>query len=82
MVLEIPKEMISLPTYSEQDFKIDVAVMLYQRKVLTLARAAHWVDMTRFQFQKVLADRSVPINYGIEDFQFFHQPRSLSIYCK
>lgn len=58
-----------MPAYSEQDFKVDVAVMLYQRKVLTLARAAHWVGMTRLQFQKALADRGVTINYSVADFE-------------
>lgn len=69
MVLEIPNNFISMPAYSEQDFKVDVAVMLYQRKVLTLARAAHWVGMTRLQFQKALADRGVTINYSVADFE-------------
>jgi predicted HTH domain antitoxin len=69
MLLDIPNDFISLPAYTEQDFKIDVAVMLYQRKALTLARAARWVGMTHLQFQKALADRNVPINYSIEDLE-------------
>ncbi len=69
MVLEIPSDLISLETYSEQDFRVDVAVMLYHRKVLTLARAARWTGMTRLQFQKALADRKVPIHYTVADFE-------------
>ena len=68
MVLELPNNLISTTSYTEKDFKVDVAVMLYQRKVLTLARAAHWVEMTRLQFQKTLADRNVPLNYSVQDF--------------
>lgn len=68
MHLDLPNNLISSTAYSEQDLKIDVAVMLYQRKLLTLARAANWVDMTRLQFQKILAERNVPINYTEADF--------------
>ncbi len=72
MKINIPDEILRKPDYGEPElmnFKVDVAVVLYQRKALTLARATRWVDMTRLQFQKALAERNVPINYDIEDFQ-------------
>ncbi len=69
MVLELPSDLIFVPPYTEQDLKVDVAVLLYQRKALTLARAARWVGMTRLQFQKALADRNVSINYTVADFE-------------
>lgn len=69
MVLELPGDLIFVPAYTEQDLKVDIAVMLYQRKALTLARAARWVGMTRLQFQKALADRNVSINYTVADFE-------------
>jgi predicted HTH domain antitoxin len=37
--------------------------------VLTLARAARWVGMTRLEFQKALAERGLPVNFSIEDFE-------------
>lgn len=69
MVLELPSDLIFVPAYTEQDLKVDVAVMLYQRKALTLARSARWIGMTRLQFQKALADRNVSINYSVSDFE-------------
>jgi predicted HTH domain antitoxin len=68
MAVELPDSYISLPAYTEQDLKTDIAVMLYQRKVLTLARAASWVGMSRLQFQKALALHNVPIHFSIADF--------------
>jgi predicted HTH domain antitoxin len=67
MILDVPNEFISITAYTEHDFKVDVAVMLYQRKVVTLARAARWLGMNRLQFQKILADRNVPLNFSLED---------------
>jgi len=69
MVIELPGDLIFVPAYTEQDLKVDVAVMLYQRKALPLARAARWIGMTRLQFQKALADRNVSINYSVSDFE-------------
>ena len=69
MLVEVPSDIIGLSDYSEQDLKIDIAVLLYKRQVLTLTRAAHWVGMTRLEFQKALVARGFPINYSIEDFE-------------
>jgi predicted HTH domain antitoxin len=69
MLVEVPSDIIGVSGYSEIDLKIDVAVLLYKRQVLTLARAARWVGMTRLEFQKTLAERGFPINYYIEDFE-------------
>ncbi|HLP96359.1 MAG TPA: UPF0175 family protein [Saprospiraceae bacterium] len=69
MLVEVPSELIGVSDYSEQDLKIDVAILLYKRQVMTLARAARWVGMTRLEFQKALAERGLPINFSIEDFE-------------
>ncbi|MCC6413722.1 MAG: UPF0175 family protein [Saprospiraceae bacterium] len=68
MLVEVPNDIIGISDYSEQDLKVDVAVLLYHRKVLTLARAARWVGMSRLEFQKALAERGFTVNYSIEDF--------------
>jgi predicted HTH domain antitoxin len=68
MLVEVPNDFIGISDYTEKDLKVDVAVLLYHRKVLTLARAARWVGMSRLEFQKALAERGFTINYTIEDF--------------
>ena len=69
MLVEVPSDLISLSGYSEEDLKTDVAILLYKRQALTLARAARWLGMTRLEFQKTLAERGFPINFSIEDFE-------------
>jgi predicted HTH domain antitoxin len=69
MLVEVPNDFIGISDYSEGDLKIDVAVLLYHRKVLTLSRAARWVGMSRLEFQKALADRGFSINFSVEDFE-------------
>ena len=43
MLIEIPNYFFGTLRYFEQDLKIDVAILLYHRKALTLARAARWL---------------------------------------
>ncbi len=68
MVIEIPDSLVatgkSLPLETVQ---LETAFWLYQRKLVTLARAARWLGMTRLQFQKLLAERGIPIHYSRED---------------
>jgi predicted HTH domain antitoxin len=55
---------------SEQEvgeLKQDLAVLLYQRQAASLAKAASVANMTRIEFQKLLAQRQIPIHYGQAD---------------
>ncbi len=69
MVLELPEDWLMRKDYTEKDFRIDTAVLLYQRQIISLARAARWCKMTRLGFQKELGKRGVAINFTVEDFQ-------------
>ncbi|MBX2889625.1 MAG: UPF0175 family protein [Saprospiraceae bacterium] len=67
MVLEIPDRVLSHSKYTVEDFKLDVAVMLYQKQVMSLARAAEWVGLSRLEFQKELKDRDIHLHYEVSD---------------
>lgn len=67
MVLEIPDELVLRPVYSTDEFMLDVAVLLYQKRVLSLAAAADWVGLSRLAFQKVLKERAIWLHYAVED---------------
>ena len=69
MVLELPEDWLLRKDYSEKDFRIDAAVLLYQRQIISLARAARWCQLTRLGFQKELGKRNVAINFTVEDFK-------------
>lgn len=69
MTLELPNHILTDSKYQLQDLQIDVALVLYQRQKISLARAARWIGMNRLEFQKLLKDRSIPINLSIDDFK-------------
>jgi predicted HTH domain antitoxin len=64
--IEIPDKALATPQYSRQDLLTDLAIMLYQRQVYSLAKAARFAQMNRLEFQQVLAERGVYIHYDLE----------------
>jgi len=53
---------------SEADLRRELAVTLFQQERLTLAQASKVAEMSHLAFQAFLADRRIPIHYGIEEF--------------
>jgi predicted HTH domain antitoxin len=61
---------ISLPDdlgLSEREIKEELAIALYQREAVSLAKAAKVAGMTRLEFQRLLASRDIPIQYDVDD---------------
>jgi predicted HTH domain antitoxin len=54
---------------SESELRQEIAVTLFQQERLTLAQASRLAEMTQLKFQALLADRRIPIHYGIEEFR-------------
>jgi len=42
---------------------------LFQQDRLTLAQASRLAELSRLAFQALLADRQIPIHYGVEEFR-------------
>lgn len=67
--LAIPTEIVEATHMSVSELKQEIAVMLFQKRKLTLGQASKLADMSQYRFQHLLASRQIPIHYGIEDFQ-------------
>ena len=59
---------ITLPDLgmSEQEIKLELALGLYQQGKVGLAKAASIAEMTRLEFQRLLASRGIHIHYTEE----------------
>lgn len=53
--------------YTVEEFRLDIAVMLYQKQIMSLARAAEWVGVSRIAFQKELKSRGIRLHYEVSD---------------
>jgi predicted HTH domain antitoxin len=64
VTIEIP---VSMSEQELDEVKRDLAVLLYQRRAVSLAKAAKVAGLTRIEFQRLLASRQIPINYSETD---------------
>jgi predicted HTH domain antitoxin len=69
MSLLISDELVKVSGLSESELILELIVLLFQQEKITLARASRLAGMTHIQFQRLLADRKIPVHYDVEDLQ-------------
>ena len=65
MHIEIPADL----RITEEQACLDFAVGLYSSRTISLARAARLAGRSRVDFQRILADRGIPLAYDSEDLE-------------
>jgi len=68
MTLTIPDDVLAAAHLTEEQLKRELALALFREERLTLAQAARLAEMDQLAFQGLLADRDIPIHYGVEEF--------------
>jgi predicted HTH domain antitoxin len=68
MEVTIPDEVLAAAHTSEPELKQALALTLFQQERLTPAQASRLAKMAQLAFQALLAERQIPIHYGIEEF--------------
>ena len=69
MSLTIPDALLQSARISEAELRQEIATLLFQRDKLTLAQASRFAELSRLQFQHLLASRQIPIHYDVTDFE-------------
>lgn len=69
MPLYIPDEVLAAAHITELELKRELALTLFQQERLTLGRASDLAGMSQRDFQCLLADRRIPMHYGVEEFK-------------
>ncbi len=71
--LEIPEEVQAAlrlpPDEVESELRKELAIALYQRRILTFGKARALAQVARWEFEELLGHRDVPRHYGEEDLQ-------------
>ena len=67
MPVTIPDEVLAAAHLTEPELKREIAVALFEQERLTLGQASQFADMNQLEFQALLADRGIPIHYGVEE---------------
>jgi predicted HTH domain antitoxin len=69
MAITIADEVLAATHMSELELKRELAVALFQQERLTLAQASRLAEMSQPEFQALLADRQIPVHYGVQEFR-------------
>jgi predicted HTH domain antitoxin len=70
MALIISDEILNDVKMSADEMRLDFAVWLFQTERISIGKAAKIAGISRFVFQKILAERQIPvIRYTITDIQ-------------
>ena len=52
---------------SEQELRLEIAILFFQRKAFTLGKASEYAGLYQYEFQKILAERKIPLHYDYDD---------------
>lgn len=69
MIIEIENELLQAAAINEQELKIDIIALLYERKVLSLGKAAEKLGIPRIEFQGILIKKGIPLHYSFNDLE-------------
>jgi predicted HTH domain antitoxin len=69
MPVTITDDILVAAHLSESELRLELAVALFREERLTLAQASRLAGMDQLTLQAVLADREIPVHYGVEEFR-------------
>jgi predicted HTH domain antitoxin len=69
MSVVIPDNILQASKLTEDELKLEIAIMLYKQQKISSGKVRAWTGLTVIEFQHELAKRGFCINYDVEDFQ-------------
>jgi predicted HTH domain antitoxin len=69
MNVTIPNDILRASNMTEDELKLEIAILLYQQGKISSGKVRDWTGITVIEFQHELAKRGLHINYDVEDFQ-------------
>lgn len=69
MSVIIPDDILQASRMTENELRLEIAIMLYKQEKISSGKVRAWTGLTVLEFQHELAKRGLCINYDVEDFQ-------------
>lgn len=73
LTLKIPEEVVSSMGLSREEtrreLQKELALALYSRGVCSAGKSAEVAGLTRMEFERLLSERQIVRNYGVEDLE-------------
>jgi predicted HTH domain antitoxin len=67
--IEIPREVVHVARMTPEELRRELAVYLFQQGKLSFGKAREMAGMTAWSFQQLLGSRSIPVHYGVEEYE-------------
>lgn len=65
----IPDEVLETAQISADQLLQEIAILLYRQERLTLGQASKVAQVNQLEFQALLANHQVTVNYDLDEFQ-------------
>jgi len=69
MSVTIPDDILHATRMTEDELRLEIAIMLYKQQKISSGKVRAWTGLTVIEFQHELAKRGLSVNYDVEDFQ-------------
>jgi len=69
MSVTISDDLLEAVQMSGSEFRMELAVFLFERERLTLSQAARLAEVNRLRFQHLLASRGIEAHYDVAEFE-------------
>jgi predicted HTH domain antitoxin len=69
MSVVIPDDILKATKMTEEELKLEIAIMLYKQEKISSGKVRAWTGLNVIEFQQQLSLRGLSINYDVEDFQ-------------
>lgn len=67
MSIVIPDDILQATKMTEDELRLEIAIMLYKQEKISSGKAPAWTGLTVIEFQHELAKRGLCLNYDVED---------------
>lgn len=67
--IEIPHEIPHAARMATEDMRRELAILLFQQGRLSFGKAREMAQMTAWTFQLLLGSRSIPVHYGLREYE-------------
>ncbi|MDJ1179055.1 UPF0175 family protein [Roseofilum sp. BLCC_M91] len=69
MALMIPDDILQASSMTEDELKLEIALLLYDQGKISSGKVRAWTGLTVIEFQHELAKRNLYLNYDVEAFE-------------
>lgn len=69
MHLTIPTDLLQQIGYTEHTLRQEVAILFYRSGRVSLGKAAEFAQLHKMTFQRLLAEKGIPLPYDAADLQ-------------